>query len=129
VINIPQPVPGATDTDMALWKMRAALALQHSTLLDANLESAYALIRGQCGRGIQEKVEAQQSDFKMTHIDRDPIGLMALIKAVMFNYYNSRKYRAMAIVEIIKPSQPGQTVQVHVRLRVPRKVQDSTQSA
>ena len=73
------------------------MVLQRKALLDANLKSAYALIKGQCSKPILEKVEAQ-ADYTQVHQDRDPIGLLRLVKAVMFQY-NSRKYQAIAIID------------------------------
>ena len=55
-------------------------------------------IKGQCSKEILEKVEAHD-DYAAIHGARDPILLLTLIMAVMFQY-NSRKYRAMAIIEL-----------------------------
>jgi hypothetical protein len=94
---------------MVIWKMKMKLqlSLQRGSLLDSNLESAYALIKGQCSKPILEKVEGQQS-YNTVHQDRDPIGLLGLIKSVMCNY-NSRKYRPVALIDIIKPDLMSQS--------------------
>lgn len=101
--------PVIAETDMMIWKMKVQLALQRTAMLESNLESAYALIKGQCSKPILEKIEAQQK-YGVTHQSRDPIGLLEIIKSVMFNY-NSRKYRAMALIDIIKPDIVSQTSQ------------------
>jgi hypothetical protein len=98
-VGDPPTVPG---TIMMVWKMKVQLALQQTAALDANLESVYALIKGQCSKPILEKVEAQH-DYRAVHDTRDPIGLLEVIKGVMFNY-NSRKYLAVAIIDIMKPN-------------------------
>jgi hypothetical protein len=98
---------GAPETEMVVWKMRVQLTLQRMTLLEANLQSAYALIKGQCSKPILEKVEAQEN-YGGIHSQRDPMGLLGLIKGVMFNY-NSRKDRAVTLIDIIKPSIVSQT--------------------
>jgi hypothetical protein len=64
------------------------------------MEMAYALITGQCSDPILERVEAQPG-FEITHDNRDPIGLLELIKGVMYNY-NSKVYRAVALIKIMK---------------------------
>ena len=92
---------------MIIWKMQVNIVLQRQALLDTNLESVYALIKGQCMKPILEKVEAQQ-EYAAAHQDRDPIRLLSLIKAVMFNY-NSRMYRAMSVIGVIKPDIVSQT--------------------
>jgi hypothetical protein len=112
VVTMP-PAPTAVapavvqDTDVMIWKMQVQLVLHRMSALDSNLQSAYALVRGQCSKPILEKVESQQG-YVTIHQDRDPIGLLGLIKAVMFNY-NSRKYRGVAIIDIIKPNIVSQT--------------------
>ena len=93
------PATGAPDSEVQVWKMRTNMVLQREALLASNLKSAYALIKGQCSKPILEKVEAQ-ADYAQVHQDHDPIRLLGLLKLVMFQY-NSRKYRAMAIIEII----------------------------
>ena len=45
-----------------------------------------------------EKVRAQ-TDFDAVQQGRDPIGLLCLIRSVMFQY-DSRKHRAVAIIEL-----------------------------
>ena len=100
--------PGVVpDTDMMVWKMRVQLVLQRVAALDANLQSAYAMIKGQCTKPILEKVEAQ-GNYGDVHLRRDPIGLLQLIKEVMFNY-NSRKARAIGIISLIKTNIVSQT--------------------
>ena len=89
------------ETDMHLWKMTYQMVLQRRSILDSNLRATYSLIKGQCSKPILEKVEAQH-DYSGVQRDRDPIRLLVLIKDVMFNY-NSRKYRAMSIIDAIKP--------------------------
>jgi hypothetical protein len=112
VVMPPPPVgvgtpPTVPETNMIVWKMRVQLSLQRSSLLDSNMESAYALIKGQCSKPILEKVEAQQN-YNTVHQARDAIGLLELIKCVMFNY-NSRKYRAMTLIDIMQPNMVSQT--------------------
>jgi hypothetical protein len=102
--GIPPIVPEA---QMVIWKMKLQLSLQRGSMLDSNLESAYALIKGQCSKPILEKVEGQQA-YNNVHQDRDPIGLLGLIKSVMFNY-NSRKYRPVTLIDIIKPDLVSQS--------------------
>jgi hypothetical protein len=82
---------------MSVWKMEVAMILTRRRLLESNLESAYALIEGQCSKPILEKVEAQEG-HGVAKADCDPIKLLSLLKGVMFNY-NSRKFRAVAIFE------------------------------
>ena len=93
--------PVISDTEMVTWKMRMQMALHRVATLDSNLESVYALIRGQCSKPIIEKIEAQH-DYAVVHNNRNPIGLLRLIQGVMFNY-NSKQYRAASIIRIIKP--------------------------
>jgi hypothetical protein len=112
VIATPQPptpvAPAVVpDTDMMIWKMQVQLVLNRRSLLDSNLESAYSLITGQCSKPILEKVAAQVG-YTTINQERNPIGLLGLIKAVMFNY-NSRKYRGVSIIDIIKPNIVSQT--------------------
>jgi hypothetical protein len=98
------------DTDMMIWKKQVQLVqlvLNCMSTLDSNLQSAYALIRGQCSKPILEKVEAQLG-YMTIHQERNPIGLLGLIKAVMFND-NSWKYRGVSIIDIIKPNIVSQT--------------------
>jgi hypothetical protein len=106
---VPTAVPPLViaEGEMAVWKMRAQIVLQRTVLLEANMESAYSLIKGQCSKLSLEKVEAQQG-YATVHAARDPIGLLELIKGVMFNY-NSRRYRAMSLIDIIKPDLISQT--------------------
>jgi hypothetical protein len=73
------------ETDMMIWKVQVQIVLQRRSMLNSNLESAYALIKGQCSKPILKKVEAQQA-YTTVHQDRDPMGLLELIKAVMFKY-------------------------------------------
>ena len=58
------------------------------------------LIQGQCSETVLEKVRAQ-TDFAAAavHRARDPIGLLRLVRSVMFQY-DSRKHRAVAIIEL-----------------------------
>jgi hypothetical protein len=116
VIPVPPPPDGTVvnqavvpppDSEVQVWKMRASMALQREAMLESNLESAYALITGQCSEAIIEKVKAQ-TDYTAVHGARDPIRLLELVRSVMFQY-NSRKYRAVAIIEIIDPSIVSQT--------------------
>mmetsp|Transcript_10500 Transcript_10500/g.17381 ORF Transcript_10500/g.17381 Transcript_10500/m.17381 type:complete len:245 (-) Transcript_10500:48-782(-) len=93
--------------EMMVWKMKVQLALQRIATLYSNLESAYALIKGQCSKPILEKVEAQTS-YSSVHSARDPMGLTSLIKGVMFNY-NSRKERAVSIIDIMQVNIVSQT--------------------
>ena len=102
--------PRIPETQMAIWKMEYQLSIQRTASLEVNMQSMYALIKGQCSKPILEKVEAQ-NDYTAVHQARDPIGLLSLIKAVMFNY-NSRKYRATTIIELIKPGSVYQTKQM-----------------
>ena len=53
-IMIPPP-----NAEIQVWKMRVNLVIQQEAQLDSNLESAYALIKGQCSKPIPEKVETQ----------------------------------------------------------------------
>jgi hypothetical protein len=89
-------------TEMMMWKMKLQLALQRTSLLDANLESAYALIKGQCSKPMLEKVVAQVA-YADVHASRDPIGLLAIIKGVMF-HYNSKKYRSLTSSKLLEAS-------------------------
>jgi hypothetical protein len=99
------------DTDMMIWKMQVQLVLlNRMSTLASNLQSAYALIRGQCSKPILEKVEAQLG-YMTIHQERNPIGLLGLIKAVMFND-NSWKYRGVSIIDIIKPNIVSQTLYI-----------------
>jgi hypothetical protein len=99
--------PTEKDGDETLYKMELSIVLKRRNELDYNLQSAYALIKGQCDKPILEKVESQHG-YAAAHHDRDPIMLLALIKAVMFNY-NSRKYRAVSIIELINIDLASQT--------------------
>jgi hypothetical protein len=92
------PVIDSYDKDE--WNLQMRMALTAEALLNSNLASAYTLIKGQCSKPILEKVEAQHG-YGAVHDARDSIKLLALIKAVMFNY-NSRKYRPAALVEIME---------------------------
>jgi hypothetical protein len=119
--------PVIPDTDLMVWKMQVQISLQRASLLDSNLESSYAMIKGQCSKSILEKVEAQQN-YTAVHQARSPIGLLDLIKGVMFNY-NSRKYRAIALVEIIKPDLVSQTrymTDIRVGIKTPEWPPDSS---
>ena len=109
MIGFPMPVAPAADDPAAtmIWKMKVQLSLQRASLLESNLESVYALIKGQSSKPILEKVEAQQG-YAAVHRARDPMGLLELIKGVMFNY-NSKKYRVMSLIAIIKPDLISQT--------------------
>jgi hypothetical protein len=69
---------------MMAWKMKVQLALQRSSLLASNLESACALLKGQSSKPILEKAEAQQGCLTV-HQARDSSGLLELLKGVMFN--------------------------------------------
>jgi hypothetical protein len=71
VIGIPT-APTPVETEMVVWKMRVQLALQRMTLLEANLQSAYALIKGQSSKPILEKVEAKEN-YADIHARRDPM--------------------------------------------------------
>jgi hypothetical protein len=102
--GVPPRVPEA---DMMAWKMKVQLTLQRSSLLASNLESVYALLKGQSSKPILEKVEAQQG-YLAVHQARDPIGLLELLKGVMFNY-NSKKCRAMSLIAIFKPDLVSQS--------------------
>jgi hypothetical protein len=102
--GVPPRVPEA---DMMVWKMKVQLRLQRSSLLASNLESAYALLKGQSSKPILEKVEAQQGHLAV-HQARDPIGLLKLLKGVMFNC-DSKKYRAMSLIAIFKPDLVSQS--------------------
>ncbi len=95
------------DSNVQVWKMKVNMALQCEALLDGNLESAYSLIKGQCSKPILEKVEVQVN-YATVHQDRNPIGLLGLLRAVMYQY-NSKKYRAVAIIEMINPGLVLQT--------------------
>jgi len=99
--------PVVSETDMVTWKLKMQMALQRSATLETNMESVYGLIRGQCSKPILEKVEAQQT-YSQVHSARDPIRLLGLIQNVMFNY-NSKQYRAMSIINIIKSDIVTQT--------------------
>jgi hypothetical protein len=58
IINMPPPPvevgtpPSVPETNMIVWEMRVQLSSQRTSLLDSNLESAYALIKGQCSKPI-----------------------------------------------------------------------------
>jgi NOL1/NOP2/fmu family ribosome biogenesis protein len=107
--DVPTAVPPLVvgDGEMSVWKMQTQIILQQMVLLEANMESAYSLIKGQCSKPILEKAEAQQG-YAIVHGARYPIGLLELIKGVMFNY-NSKRYRAMSILDIIKPDLVSQS--------------------
>jgi hypothetical protein len=96
-----------SEADMMVWKMKVQLSLQRGSILASNLESAYALIKGQSSKPILEKVEAMQG-YTGIHQARNPIGLVGLIEGVMFNY-NSKKYRATSLIDIFKPDLVSQT--------------------
>ena len=81
-----------------IWKMEANMMLTRRHLLEANLTSVYALILGQCSDSVLEKIRGQ-ANYDAVHRRRDPVGLLALIRSVMYQY-NSRKDRAMAIVDL-----------------------------
>ena len=74
------------------------MVLERRQLLETNVTSAYSPIQGQCSEAVQEKVRAQ-TDFVAVHPARDPIGLLRLVRSVMFQY-DSRKHRAVAIIEL-----------------------------
>ncbi len=105
VIGVPtapvgdDPLLPATEGEMIVWKMQVSIVLRRIARLDSNLEGVYQLFKGQCSKPILEKVESQQA-YATVHQGRDPIGLLKLIKAVMFNY-NSKRYRAVALIEVI----------------------------
>jgi hypothetical protein len=96
-VGVPPTIPV---TEMMVWKMEVNLVLQRKASLDSSLKSAYSLIKGQCSKPILEKVEAQ-ANYATVHLEKDPIGLLKLIKGVMFNY-NSRKFQSVAIFEVSK---------------------------
>jgi hypothetical protein len=109
IVPMPTAPTGADAPDHIVqgWKMKVSLVLQRDALLDSNLESTYGLITGQCSESILEKVKAQDS-YTDVHRDRDPIRLLGIIKAVMIQY-DSKKYRAMAILQVINPQFVSQT--------------------
>ena len=112
IVLPPAPVatgnpPAVPEGETTVWKMQVSIVLSRRALLDANLQSAYALIKGQCSKPIIEKVQAQEG-YEAIEIEQNPIGLLGLIRSVMFNY-NSRKYRAVALVDIMKPDIVSQT--------------------
>ena len=103
VIDMPtMPVPNPDGTMpegmMMIWKMEAGMVLARRQLLESNMASAYALIQGQCNDAMLEKVRAQ-GNYEVVHRARDPVGLLDLIRSVMYQY-DSRKCRAMAIIEM-----------------------------
>jgi hypothetical protein len=98
---------GKAAGEMMMWKMKATLVLTRNTLLESNMQSVYALIKGQCSKPVLEKVESQET-YATTHMNRDPIGLLSIIKGMMFND-NSRKDRAVTLMDIIQPNVVSQT--------------------
>jgi len=95
------PLPDAVDmsnVSLALvYKIEATEVVKRRGTLNHNLKSVYLLIVGQCSPDILQKVKAQQGYLAVSQA-RDPIGLLALIRSVMFSY-NSNKYRALSILE------------------------------
>lgn len=91
-----------SDMDSMVLKIEVNMVLKRRAELNVDLESIYGVIQGQSSKPIIEKVEAQEG-YRVVHNDRDPIGLLKLIKGVMFNY-NSRRARAVTIIEIIQPN-------------------------
>ena len=92
----PAVVPDAGE--LLLWKMQAQMVLAKRQTLQDNMKGAYALIQGQCSEAVLEKVRAQ-ANYSTVQLARDPIGLLGLLRGVMYNY-DSRKHRAVAIIEL-----------------------------
>jgi hypothetical protein len=65
----------------------------------------------------------QQADTGESGGTAELCGLLEVIKGVMFNY-NSRKYRAVALIEIMKPDIVPDSV--HAELGIPQQVPDVT---
>jgi hypothetical protein len=107
VIKAPDPpADPKNEIEMAAYKMRMGAVVKREYELVSNMEAVYALIKGQCSQPILEKVKAQ-AGYAKVHSNRDPIGLLALVKGVMYNY-NSKKYRAWSLIEMLE-SVPQQT--------------------
>ena len=87
--------------EMMMFTTNYKIVLQRRADLKTALQSMYHILVGQCTKAIMEKVSAA-TDYTIVQPARDPIGLLGLIKGVMFNY-NSRKYRAVSLIDIIKP--------------------------
>lgn len=58
-----------------IFKMKYNMVLHREELLDSNMVSVYALIKGQCSKAILEKVEGQHG-YAAMHKKRDPIVLL-----------------------------------------------------
>jgi hypothetical protein len=67
------------EADMKVWKMNVQLSVQWASLLESNLESMHALIKGKSSMPTLEKVEAQQGHAAV-HQARNPVGLLKLVK-------------------------------------------------
>ena len=104
ILTIPMPTLPVADVVnsglMMIWEMTARMVLERRQLLETNQTSVDALIQGQCSEAVLEKVRAH-TDFVAVHQARDPIGLLRLVRPVMFPY-DSRKHRAVAIIELTK---------------------------
>ena len=81
--------------DQHLHNKRLDSLIKHETILDANIQSLYSLVIGQCTDLIQTKLK-QQNNWATVHDKQDGITLLTLIKTVI-HWFEDQKFLPLAL--------------------------------
>ena len=81
--------------DQHLFDKRLDALIKCETILDANIQSLYSLVLGQCTDLIQTKLK-QQTTWATVHDAQDGIALLVLIKMVV-HQFEDQKFLSLAL--------------------------------
>ena len=83
------PSKNATNTQMHIWEKKVDNFVEREDLLDANLEKAYQLVKGQCSDIIQAKLKALDN-YNTMETNSNLIELLKSPKGITYNFNNQQ---------------------------------------
>lgn len=87
--TIPEPVDydpkTATELEKLKWNKAYDLFLKKKERIEDNFKRTYTLIWGQCSEPLRTRIEGH-SEYSQVSNDYDPVGLLTIIRNLVFNY-------------------------------------------
>lgn len=114
---IPQPNKDIVDDDEVYYTKEALLEAYEQKIInkvikeiyeenlikfDTEMIEMYAIIYGQCTYPMKQKLRSHHKAFKSIDNDSDTIGLLKLIKSILYSYESVHPYRPLAILHSLE---------------------------
>ena len=96
----PDPIEGATRTDIRKWEKRVDELIKRESKLEENLRSLYSLVWGQCTDPLRAKIRSLE-EYAAMEEESDSLALIKSIRNAMYSY-QSVTYRCVSIHHALK---------------------------